>query len=188
MTMELRCPDCASPEVAPDPDGSADDRLCENCGARFLRASCLVTVVDAESAAALQICAAGSAPRPQFRFEIEKARAHLLDSDGDLWPVNAYSDAAEIHSLISTALDVDVIARADPRAALYLYPMALSDPDPLVAVDPGDHPTVLGHSLRLRESEGEDPVEFTLRLLEEIVAEANQLLNSLDSCRGAELE
>jgi hypothetical protein len=148
MSMELRCPDCASPDVAPDPQGSADERLCGNCGARFLRDSCLVTVADAEAEAAIHVCATARPAPQRFRFDGEKAGAQLLDPDGDLWPVNAYSDADEIHSLVATALDVDVIVHAGSRATLYVYPLALSEPDPLVAVDGGGHPMVLGHSLR----------------------------------------
>lgn len=175
--MRLRCPDCAGPEVTPDPDGSADDRLCANCGARFRRDSCLVTLADAESAAALALCApARSETRAAFRFDAAHARRELLDPDGSLWPVNAFSDADEIHALVATALDVDLIAHDDSRAALYIYPLALSEPDPLLAVDPGEPPTLLGHSLRLRAREGEDPVCFTVRLLGDVVAEANHLL------------
>jgi hypothetical protein len=61
-------------------------------------------------------------------------------------------------------------------AALYIYPMSIAEPDPLLAVDCGVGPTLLGHELRLRERAGESPLEFTLRLLEEITAEANCLL------------
>lgn len=184
--MELRCPDCASPEVVPDPDGSADERRCGNCGSRFLRESCLVAVAEAESEAALQICAPrNSEALGCFRFDAERCRNELRDPDGDLWPVNAFSDADEVHSLVSTALDVEVISHGSSQAGLHVYALALTEPDPLLAVDAGGHPTILGHSLRLRERERENPVDFTVRLLGELVAEANHLLAGLGSCRRA---
>ena len=53
--------------------------------------------------------------------------------------------------------------------------MSLAYPEPIVAVNPGEGPALLGHALGLCEREGENPVEFTLRLLEEITVEANAL-------------
>lgn len=50
--MELRCPECASPEVEHDPKGGDEARRCANCGARFRRASAFVTVQEANGLAA----------------------------------------------------------------------------------------------------------------------------------------
>jgi DNA processing protein len=111
-----------------------------------------------------------------FRFDLPGARAAIADPDGPIWPVNAYSDADELHSLLVAAHDANIITSAERRAALYVYPLSLSEPDPLLAVEHGDGPTVLGHQLRLRERDGESPLEFTLRLLAEITAEANHLV------------
>jgi hypothetical protein len=47
--MELRCPDCCSPEVLPDLRKSPGARRCGNCDASFNRDSALVTVADDES-------------------------------------------------------------------------------------------------------------------------------------------
>ncbi len=52
--MELRCPDCCSPEVGANPQESADAYRCANCGARFHRDSALVTLADAEAYAEQQ--------------------------------------------------------------------------------------------------------------------------------------
>lgn len=48
--MELRCPDCASPEVALIDRGTRFE--CGNCGAEFVRDEAFVTVSDAEDYAA----------------------------------------------------------------------------------------------------------------------------------------
>lgn len=110
-------------------------------------------------------------------FELNRAEAErsIRDPDGALWPVNAYTDADELDLLLQAALDAGVLARAEPCARLYIYPLSLAEPEPLLAFDPGSGPTLLGHSLKLIDREGEDPVAFTLRLLEEIVEEANGL-------------
>ena len=110
-----------------------------------------------------------------FSFDRAVAERSLPDPDGALWPVNAYSDADELDSLVQAALDSGAIAATEHRARLYVYPLSLSEPDPLLAVDTGRGPTVLGHSLKLVDREGESPVDFTLRLLEDLTAEANRL-------------
>jgi hypothetical protein len=174
--MEFRCPDCASPEGEANPQESADAYRCANCGARFHRDSALVTLVTAEA----------EMQRPAFNpelFRLDRARtlASINDPDGALWPVNAYSDADELNGLVQAALEAGVIAREDSRACLYIYPLALSEPDPVLAVDSGTGPTLLGYSLKLREREGESPVEFTVRLLGDMVDEANALLSHRDA-------
>jgi hypothetical protein len=47
------------------------------------------------------------------------------------------------------------------------------EPDPLLAVETGAGLTLLGFELGLRQHEGEDPIAFTTRFLEEAVQEAN---------------
>lgn len=112
---------------------------------------------------------------PPFKFDRAAAERSIRDPDGALWPVNAYSDADELDSLLQAALDSGAIARAGRRARLYVYPLSLSEPDPVPVYDPGHGRAYLGHSLKPREREGEDPVAFTLRLLEDVAAEASAL-------------
>jgi hypothetical protein len=47
MTMELRCPDCVSPEVTVI--GRRDQLGCGNCGTTFTRDEAFASVADAES-------------------------------------------------------------------------------------------------------------------------------------------
>jgi hypothetical protein len=175
FAMELRCPDCASPEVALIDRGTRLE--CGNCGAEFTREQSFVTVADAEAYAAARGCPDRSSAE-LFRFDLAKARTAIADPDGAIWPVNSFSDADELHSLLQAASECDVITCAERRAALYVYPLALTDPAPILAVDPGSGPTLVGHELAMRERDGEDPLEFTLRLLEETTEEANGLLNA----------
>jgi len=111
----------------------------------------------------------------QFRFDRAKAERSLTDPDGALWPVNAYSDADELNGLLGAAIDAGAITRPGKRAYLYIYPLSLSEPDPVLVYDPGYGRAFLGHALKLRDREGESPVDFTLRLLEDASAEANSL-------------
>lgn len=110
-----------------------------------------------------------------FSFDRSTAERSLADPDGALWPVNAYSDADELDSLVQAALDSGAIAATERRARLYIYPLSLSEPDPVLVYDPGFGRAFLGHALKLREREGESPVGFTLRLLEDVTAEADAL-------------
>lgn len=171
--MVPRCPQCCSEEVQVNPEGPPDARRCGNCSARFTREEALLSVGEAE---ALR----GTEPAPRELFDLDRARAlaSINDPDGELWPVNAFSDVDELEGLLRAAREADVIGCEEAGADLHVYPLSLSDPDPLVAVGRPGVPTLLGHGLGLREREGENPVEFTLRFLEEVIAQANALATS----------
>lgn len=126
-------------------------------------------------AEALRASAATPAP---FVFDRDRALASITDPDGELWPVNAFSDVDELEGLLRAAREGDVIGCEAPGAELHVYPLSLSEPDAVVAVGRPGSPTLLGHGLGLREREGENPVEFTLRFLEEATQEANALARS----------
>lgn len=110
-----------------------------------------------------------------FSFDRAKAARSLEDPDGALRPVNIYSDADELHELLEAALACEAIGRGRSGAHLYVYPLSIAKPSPLLAVELGCGLTLLGYALGLREREGESPVEFTLRLLGEVTAQANAL-------------
>jgi hypothetical protein len=113
-----------------------------------------------------------------FRFDRGAALVGIEDPDCALWTVNAFSDVDELKGLVGDALTEGIIARERPTVHLAIYSMSISEPDPQVAVGLGEGPALLGHSLKLRERESESPVDFTLRLLEDMVSEANALAAS----------
>jgi hypothetical protein len=167
--MELRCPDCCSPEVEPDPQGEDEARRCGNCGARFPRDAAFVTVLEAEAYR-------GEATPPRlFTFNPQVAAIELHKGDGAITTVNPYSDADELHRLLDGAQAARIVESARARATIYVYPLSIGEPDPLLAVETGAGLTLLGFELKLRQYEDEDPITFTVRFLAEAVEEANGL-------------
>ena len=105
-------------------------------------------------------------------------RRSIVDPDGAIWPVNSFTDADELNGLFEAAVHGGIIASRDPSALIHIYPLSISEPEPILAVIRSSGPSLLGYSLKLRERDGESPLEFTLRLLEETTIEANVLLDS----------
>ncbi len=120
-------------------------------------------------------------------FTLERLRAafDLRNLEGAVSPVNPHGDADELNALVDDALFARVIRRARPDVCLAIYPLSLSDPEPILAVNPSSGPTLLGCSLKLRQHNGENPVDFTVRVLDQIVEQANALAGSYhaDSAR-----
>ena len=167
--MELRCPDCCSPEVEKDSQSPPTGLRCANCGAGFQRDRALITIRDAES------CSSETAQVDLFAFDPELAAAQLRDPDGAIAAASPYSDADELNLLVEDAQGAKVIVAAHEFARLFVYPLSLSEPEPLLALSTDAGPTLLGGSVDLRQGDEEDPIAFTVRLLAGIVEEANGL-------------
>ncbi|MBS1893605.1 MAG: hypothetical protein JST59_20080 [Actinobacteria bacterium] len=167
--MELRCPDCLSPEVGPQADGPAGRLRCGNCGGRFERDEAFVSVAEAESRLPAAV------PDELFEFDAERALAELEDLGGRLWAVEPDADADELNRLLDAAQTITVIRPRRERAWIHVYPLSIGEPDPLLAVDPGAGPALLGSELKLRREEGEDPRAFAVDVLAGVVVEANGL-------------
>lgn len=180
--MELRCPDCASPEVALIDRGTRLE--CGNCGAEFVREEAFVSVADAEALAAdSRSPSKGGEETTTFEFDPDRARRAINDADGTIWPVNSFSDADELNTLMEAAVNAAVIAPGEAGAYIHIYPLSICEPDPVLAVSRVRGPSLLGYSLKLRDWDGETPLEFTLRLLEEIAGAANALIGDSEASR-----
>jgi hypothetical protein len=86
--MELRCPDCCSPEAALIDRGSRFE--CGNCAAEFIREEAFVTVADAEAYAAEQRACTCDRLRgcPQcFQRADDLVGVLIRDSQGREWVV-----------------------------------------------------------------------------------------------------
>jgi hypothetical protein len=111
----------------------------------------------------------------EFSLDRERAAADLRGPEDALWPVNAYSDADELNDLLEAAQNSGLIT-ARRAARLYVYPLSIRERDPLLALSPSVGPIVLGREVRLDQDEEEDPITFTLRLLDHAVERGNALL------------
>jgi hypothetical protein len=163
-------PRSLSPEVGPRADGADTDLRCDNCGGQSEREEAFVTVRDAEESHLPE-----RAPEELFELDAERARAELRDPDGAIQVVDPYSDADELHRLLDDAQEKEIIRARREGAAVLVYPLPVGEPGPLLAVAPGGGPTLLGFEQKLRQDDDEGPVAFTVRVLGEMVAEANSL-------------
>ena len=101
------------------------------------------------------------------------AEAELRDPDGAIAALSPYGDAEELRGTLATAEECGVIAHDVPEAGLRVLLSAGPAPHPVLVVDPGGGPGLVGPGLALRPEPREDPVTYTLRWLERIVADAN---------------
>lgn len=85
--MELRCPECCSPEATPVERTSR--MACDNCGAAFAREEALVSVAEAEAYAERATCTCDDvrACPPCFQKAEELVGATVRDSQGREWEV-----------------------------------------------------------------------------------------------------
>lgn len=88
-----------------------------------------------------------------FNLNEKKLRAAFVENEqaedpaslGWVAPLDPISiDADELHRLLDDCLNRGIIEKNDPQAGIAVYPLAISDPEPLLAVDPGHGPTFLG--------------------------------------------
>jgi hypothetical protein len=114
-------------------------------------------------------------PTDEFSFDRERTAADLKGPENALWPVNAYSDADELNQLLEAAQSAGLIT-ARRKARLFVYPLSICEPDPLLAIVVSGGPSLLSRELPLSDRDGEDPIAFTLRLLAEVVDRANTVL------------
>lgn len=164
--MEPRCPECSSPDIDP-PLGERPEWRCRNCGALFGLESALVTFAEAE--------AFGRIPDggPSFVLDRALAEAELRDPDGTVSALSPYGDAPELRGALVAAEESRVIQSEVADAALRVMLSTGAEPHPVLVVDPGAGPELVGPELALRPDPGEDPVNYTLRWLDRIVADAN---------------
>ncbi len=113
----------------------------------------------------------------QFRFDPAAAKASIRDPDGALWSVNAHTDADELNRVVAAAFTCGAITRRYPRAHIYVCPYSIRDPEPLLAVDLGCGPALVGRVPSVY-GQNESAVKFTVLLLREMTAEANWLASA----------
>lgn len=168
--MQLLCPECCSEEAGTHPGRGAAELRCADCGAGFDRGAAHVTVAEAESRLP------DPAPGEVFVLDAARARSELREPGGPMAVVDPYVGADELHRLLDAAQAEDVVRARREGVRIVVHPYSVAEPDPLVAVRLGGGPTLTGPEPNFLPDEDEDPVAYTVRLLEGMVATANRLV------------
>jgi hypothetical protein len=111
-----------------------------------------------------------------FSYLSIRAAIALHRRDGAIATASPHSDVEELNLLLYRAQRARIISSERERAWLYVYSRSRGKPEPLLGVDPGEGPILFGPPLKLRQGGGEDPISFTMRILEELTEQANGLL------------
>lgn len=124
-----------------------------------------------------------------FELHEAKLRELLADDDSDTG-ITAFDpmkvDADELHRFVDDALFHEVIGREDSATTISVYPLSLSEPEPVLAVGTGAS-IVLGSSVDFRVAEREkDAIEGTILVVRSIVEDANGLYRASTKDERAE--
>jgi hypothetical protein len=135
-----------------------------------------------------QRCDATTTPGP-FILDEKKLRAALHEEERDdsiiaFDPMEISAD--EIHQVVDDCLSAGIIERPSHHASLAIYPLSMSDPEPILAVDPGfGGPLLLGGSVEFRIGDVADDVDATSTVLANLVDQANRIVaEAAHSYRG----
>ncbi len=112
-----------------------------------------------------------------FAFDYNRALVALDGPDGSLTAVNALADTDQLRSLIASAEDVGAITQLDEGWAISIDALATPAPRSIVGVSKRGSKSPASLVLELKQEEGEDDRDFTLRLIKEVVADANRFVD-----------
>ena len=113
-----------------------------------------------------------------FALDEQKLREEFAnDDDGWIAPFDPMKvDADELHRVVDACLEREVIATPNAKAWLAVYPLSISEPEPLLSVNPGEGPLLLGGSVVFGVGdEHGDEVEESVVVLAALVDAANAL-------------
>jgi hypothetical protein len=121
-----------------------------------------------------------------FKLNEQKLRAAFAESkegnepEGYGWvaPFDPMSiDADDLHRIVDDCLERDIIEKDDPQAMVAVYPQAIGDPEPLLSVNPGSGPMLLGGEAihHVNEEEAGTPEDRSVIALRALVEDANVL-------------
>lgn len=99
----------------------------------------------------------------------------LSDSEGAFNPITPFSDADELHGLFESALGAELITCEFESAYISIYPRSITNPQPLPAVEIGGGVVLIGAAMNLEQKDGEDPIDYTLRIVSETLDRVNEL-------------
>ncbi len=117
-----------------------------------------------------------------FSFNEDNALKYLEEAD-DFEPIAPEVGADELNTFLEQALRYHAIeVPGDSAVTLGVYPESEAEPKPVLVINPGRGPLVMGSALSLGETylyEADDPIPFSATTLENIVAEANELARAI---------
>ena len=130
-----------------------------------------------------------------FKLNQEKLRAAFVAAEegdepecyGWVEPFDPISiDADELHRIVDGCLDRDIIERDDTQTMIAVYPLAISDPEPLLSVNPGSGPVLLGGEAihRVSEEAASTPEDRSVIALRALVDDANALYAESEAAKS----
>ena len=124
-----------------------------------------------------------------FKLNEEKLLEAFRDPDDESWvkPFDPYKvDADELNRVVDSAIEVGVIEREDSSTMIAIYPLSISEPEPLLCVNPGKGgPLLLGGPVDFG-FEGEEPFKASTEVLRQLVSDANTLYGESEQAHRAE--
>jgi hypothetical protein len=115
-----------------------------------------------------------------FTLAEQKLRAALRDRAREdsivvFDPMKVSAD--EIHQIVEDCLSEGIIERPSCRASLAIYPLSLSDPEPILAVGLGlGGPLLLGGSVEFGVGDASGELDAAVAVLNNVVDQANRIL------------
>jgi hypothetical protein len=114
-----------------------------------------------------------------FRLDEGKLR-EAFSTDDESWvepfdPIEV--DADQMHAVVDGCLDLGIIEKPNPRASIAIYPLAISEPEPLLSVNPGEGPLLLGGSVPLDVGSDDmgDELAESIGVIRALIEAANAL-------------
>lgn len=134
-----------------------------------------------------------------FKLNEEKLRAAFVASkegnepEGYGWvaPFDPISiDADGLHRIVDDCLERDIIEKDDPQAMIAIYPLSISEPEPLLSVNPGGGPMLLGGQAvhRVSEAQASTPEDHSVIALRALVEDANALYAEFELAKAGSVQ
>lgn len=119
-----------------------------------------------------------------FGFDRDRASAAIDDPAHSLIALSASADTDQLRDLIDAAQVAGAITRSDERWALVVYPLSSTGPGSTLGISEGGMRFTMSALFDLGQEDGEADRDFTLRLIQEVVADANSLVDPAGTARN----
>jgi hypothetical protein len=124
-----------------------------------------------------------------FKLNEEKLLKAFRDPDEETWvkPFDPYKvDADELNRVVDSAIEAGVIEREDSSTTIAIYPLSISEPQPLLCVNPGKGGALLlGGPVDFDFNE-EELFKASTKVLRQLVSDANALYGESEQAHRTE--